>query len=288
MKIHVLSLKNLFISLAVLTLGACQSGYALPESDVDLSAGIPADAQAVALSIIEMLNGRDPQNILQVRMAPGADVQVQDKSLDYGDFQMTNHALIRHGVREQDSETVITAGILTLEDSLKRRTSVIYDSTYQFVGDEIVISSIQSATLFAVKPEASIYVVPRESIADSQELVSVSYDKLLELVRTRQITPSPLPEGVKDYLVFVFLKDRVSPSGELMLKITENSAGVWGYKDSATYMDFKGYRVGVLQGAFDVTNKGLYIKAVFKPGDELESGASQRVVGLYSVAGVAK
>ncbi len=282
------SLKCLITGLALLMLGACETGYAIPKSDVDVSQGVPADAQTTALAIVEMLSGRNPADTLRVRMAPGAKVQVTDPSLDYSDFKLTDHSLIRHGVRAKEPDKVITAGILKLADSNLWRTSIIYAAEYTFSADNIVISSVSSATLFAIKPEPIMYVVPRNSLAPSFDLANTSRDKLLERVRSSRIKLGAEPSGIRDYLVFVFLRDRVSPSSELTLKISITPFDLWGYKDSSSYMDFGGWRVGVLQGSFNITNPSLYIKAVFTPGDELSSFGRSQVIGLFSGVGGAE
>lgn len=281
-----LIVRNLFAALALLTLGACQTGYSIPKSTVDTSAGLPADAEAVGLAIVETLKGKDPSETLRVRVASGASGLAMSKKPDYNNFTLRDHSLIHHGIREKIPDTVIAAGVLKLESSNMKRTSIIYDAEYNFTADDIVISSLTSATLFAVKPEAVMYLVPYNSINRSQDLAFISYDKLLTLVRSNQLSPATVPKGIRDYLVFVFLKDRVSPSSELTIKIASSPTDQWGYKDSASYMDFEGWRVGILQGSFDATNSGLYIKATFKPGSELESGGGQRLVGVFTAAGV--
>ncbi|MDP6428468.1 MAG: hypothetical protein QF393_10665 [Rhodospirillales bacterium] len=278
-------LKSLLAVFALLTLGACAAGYNIPKSNVNLADGFPPDAEAVASAIVEMLSGRNPSDTLRVRLAPGAGSGATDDSMDYRGFKLTGHSLIRHGSREQSPGKIIAAGVLKLTDSDFRRTSVIYRAEYGFVGDEIVISDIESATLFSIKPEAELFAVPRASMGPFAALSAASFDKLLKTVRAKRILPDAGVRGDKDYLIFVFLRDRISPSSKLEVKISDTLLNKFGYKDSSTYRDYNGWRIGVLQGTFDVTYEGLYIKAVFNPGGELPLGP-QQVLGMYSLTGV--
>jgi hypothetical protein len=138
-----------------------------------------------------------------------------------------------------------------------------------------------------------MFVVPIEALSQGMGGYSETYAALLQFVGERAIDPEKsesFPMEKRDYVIFVFLRDRISPSSKLEVKISGEKAGTRGYKDSTSYIDFDGWRVALLPGRLTLfDNSGtapLHLKTVFTPGAEVPSlRRAPTVVGLFHLDG---
>ena len=147
--------------------------------------------------------------------------------------------------------------------------------------------------LYSTKPEPVMFIVPAASLPKSANLFSDSYMELFKFAGEKAISPSSqeiIAEKTEEDMenaVFVFLLDRISPSAKLQVKVSTNKTSVYGYKKATRYLDFNGWRVGVLSGKFSLSGLGqeepLYIKAVFTPGKEVGKMRPPRLIGRYAI-----
>ena len=76
--------------------------------------------------------------------------------------------------------------------------------------------------------------------------------------------------------------DRVSPTADSELKISQEDISNFGYKDSSKYIDINGWRIGILPGKFNLAVSDWFIKVTFTPGEEMGGGSRfTRLVGLF-------
>ena len=138
-----------------------------------------------------------------------------------------------------------------------------------------------------------MFVVPANRLPANPNSYPSTYGGLLEFVGAQAI-PSTKPTTVsmeaKDYVIFVFFRDPVSPTANLHVKVSDNPTGIYGYHKSTRYLNFDGYRVAQLAGRFtlfgDSTLPPLYVKAVFTSGEEVGFlRRSPQLVGLYNICG---
>lgn len=279
----------ILVFFAILTLGACASsgsGYNLPAATAT-GADRSLDAIAVDIAVQQLLRGADLADMQGISLAANADVQIGEKDFKYGGFGVKKSSVLRY-VSPADADNARTlAGQLDFEDAIGRKTSVLYIAQYHFVDGSLVIDQASAATLYSTFPDVRMYVVPAEAVMAAPGGLPQTHSGLLEFVLAEGVRwgPStPVPPGINDYVVFIFLKDRVSPSAKITLKISKNRPGHTGYKDSSHYMDVQGWRVGMLTGSFALDSKWpLYVKMVFRPGQEVSQGDRyERLVGLFS------
>ena len=272
-------------ALLVALLAGCVagSGYDLPEPIV--AEEMPGDAAAVAAALFERLRGRDLGRTEGVRFDQGAGANLGEKGFAYEAFSVTDHALLRHGARDETRTDRVAAGLLELADSHGRRTKVLYYADYRLADGGIVVTEARATTLYSTFPEPLMFVVPAETVARMPGHLRRTQPELLSFVAANAVpwkTRGWVPRGKRDYVIFVFLMDRISPSAELAVKIAEERSGKFGFKDSSKYLDFDGWRVGSVLARFDLAGSKLFVKVVFRPGEEVSGGfRSSQLVGLF-------
>jgi len=141
---------------------------------------------------------------------------------------------------------------------------------------------------FSLIPEPIMFVVPAASMGTGK--LPGNFADLLEHVGMRAVPVKPGALKKQKYVIFIFLKDSVSPTSTLEVKVSDNLKGTGGYKESSKYLYLTKHRIGYLSGQMTLFNSSpdslLYIKAVFKPGKEVSFfSRSAKQVGLFSTSG---
>ena len=260
------------------------SGYDLPQPVADGQSQVPVDA-ASAAAIMERMRGAGSGVVEGAGFAPNVGLDLREKRFTYRDFAVRDHALLRYGAGDGGGTTA--AGRLDLEDPLGRRTAVLYYADYRSTDDGIEITRAQAATLYSLTPEALVYVVPAERLEGDAGGVPRTHAGLLEFAAANAVTldaPRQVPAGARDFVILAFLLDRISPSAEVSVKVSESGDGTGGYAGASRYVDFDGWRVGILPGTFDLRRSKLFVKVVFRPGEEVSFINRQAdLVGLLSL-----
>ena len=261
------------------------SGYDLPPPVAAGQSQVPADAASAAAAIMERMRGAGSGGVEGAGFAPNVGLDLGEKRFAYRDFAVKDQVLLRHGVGDGGGTTA--AGRLDLEDPLGRRTAVLYYADYRSTDDGIEITRAQTATLFSLSPEALVFVVPAERLEGAPGGVPRTHAGLLEFAAANAVSwdaPRQVPAGARDFVILAFLLDRISPSAEVSVKISESRDGTGGYAGASRYVDFDGWRVGILPGTFDLRRSKLFVKVVFKPGEEISFFNRQAgLVGLLSL-----
>ncbi len=249
---------------------------------------MPKDAAMVTIAIhnkIVMADRYKPEN---VRF---------EKNIDAGSFligkelKFSGAELYIYQTKKSNPSDKTIAGKINFEGPLGRRTSALFLSRFRYAKNEIVIKEARVEPLYSTKPEPAMFIVPATSLPESANLFPDSYMKLFKLVGKKAISPSSkevIPEANEEnveYAVFVFLLDRISPSAKLQVNVSADKTSVSGYKQATRYLDFNGWRVGILTGQFSLSGQAepLYIKAVFVPGKEVGKIRPSRLIGRYAI-----
>jgi hypothetical protein len=101
--------------------------------------------------------------------------------------------------------------------------------------------------------------------------------------------PERVITGPRRYVIFVFARDRISPSATATVLIAESAEGKDGAGDGTRYLDDHGWRAALLPGQFALDNANLFVQVVFKPGREAGFfDRDEKVVALYNLNFLAK
>jgi formylglycine-generating enzyme len=262
-----------------------KSGYDLPKPVATEQSQVPVDAASAAAVILDRMRGDGSGAVAGAGFAPKVGLDLREKRFVYRDFAVKDHVLLRHG--SGDDGSTIAAGRLDLKDPLGRQTEVLYYADYRSTNDGIEITRAQTATLYSLSPKTLVFVVPAERLQSVSDSVRRTHDGLLEFAATNAVTGGALrdvPAGARDYVVFAFILDRVSPSAEVTVMISESRNGTGGYSNASQYVDFDGWRVGVLPGNFDLRSSNHFVKVAFRPGEEISFvSRKSQIVRLVSL-----
>jgi len=223
-----------------------------------------------------------------------------EKNIDAGSFligkelKFSGTELYIYQTEKSSPSEKTIAGRINFEGPLGRRASALFLSRFRSAKkNEIVIKEARVEPLYSTKPEPVMFIVPAASLPKSANLFSDSYMELFKFAGEKAIFPSSQEiiaektEENMEYTVFVFLLDRISPSAELQVKVSTDKTSVYGYKKATRYLDFNGWRVGILTGQFSLSGwdqaEPLYIKAVFIPGKEVGKMRPPRLIGRYAI-----
>lgn len=295
-RIRTLSFLWPFVALA---LGACAVGppgseYNLPTPVAASPDRMPPDARAAAATVEEGLRNGNLAGIKGVRVVAGADAALREKGFAFEGFALEGSALLRYTDRDapakpgakdaaKDAGRIIS-GRLTFKDALGRRAESLYYADYRFIAGGIELTEMRAAPLFSTYPEPIMFVVPAEVAVGRPGGLPKVHSDLLRFAAENAVdwsTPAKTPTGERNYVIFVFLMDRVSPSAEFHVKIATDANATQGYKESSKYLDFNGWRVGVTPGRFALDRVNFFINAVFTPGEEV--GFMSRITRLVGV-----
>lgn len=251
---------------------------------------MPEDAAMVTIAIHNKIVMADRYKSKNVRF---------EKNIDAGSFligkelRFSGAELYIYQTKKSSPSVKTIAGKINFEGPLGRRTSALYQSRFLSTKKEIVIKEARVEPLYSTKPEPAMFIVPAASLPASANLFPDSYMELFKLVGKKAISPSSkeviTEENVENVenAVFVFLMDRISPSAKLQVKVSADKNSVDGYKQATRYLDFNGWRVGILTGQFSLSGQGqaepLYIKAVFVPGKEVGKFRPSTLIGRYAI-----
>ncbi|MDP6805200.1 MAG: hypothetical protein QF902_07685, partial [Rhodospirillales bacterium] len=133
-----------------------------------------------------------------------------------------------------------------------------------------------------------MFVVPAPVVAGIPPHAAGSHATMLQFVAANAVrwdSSAAVQPGKRDYVIFVFVLDRISHSAVVEVKLSENETGIGGFKKNSRYMDVGGWRVGIVPDVrFDLRSANFFVKVVFTAGEEVSFAARQpRLIGLFPV-----
>lgn len=267
-----------------------------PEQPVPIASSMdqmPPDAASLALTLQKKLTEPKSQPSKAVSFSAGAESVLLKESNIFSGFTLSQVELYEHSVS-------VSRGRMKLESPLGRTASMDYHVTYTSSGNTLIADELTLNPIFSGPPEPVMFVIPAEKSPQDETMKPSSYDDLLLFAMVNAIDPldPDLKTGQEnEYVMFVFFLDRVSPSAKVNVSISDEATSMGGYKNSTRYLDFDGWRVALLSGKFSLSNNsvpnpdtgadssGLFLKALFTPGEEAGMLRLRKKVGLFSVGG---
>jgi len=257
----------------------------LPEPIATSLDQMPEDAAMVAAAIQKRMIGAGQEQVQEVKFGGNAGAEITQPWSTEEDFVPSGAQLYLNEPTADDPSEKNTSGRLDFEGALGRRASVRYDARYRSSEHGRIIQETRVTPIYSYFPEPILFVVPAQALSTPYP---DRYGELFQYVGERAVNYAQ-PESVvlekKEYVIFVFFLDRISPASKLEVKISDKSTDIYGYKDSTKYIDFNGWRVALLAGRFILFDNGeepdLFVKAVFTPGKEVGFIRPSKLVGLY-------
>jgi len=180
-------------------------------------------------------------------------------------------------------------GRMAFIDGLGRRTAVAFETSYTMQGDQAVVASVRLRPLFDTAPETVCFVVPAKATALNKDNMPKSFPAFYQYMGERALDPQAVEPGKQDdYIMAVFFLNRMSPSAKASLAISSTPGGTEGYAENSRYVDYNGWRVGLMAGCLALNDpaaeSSLYLKAIYTPGKEAGLFTSAKPVGVYALA----
>ncbi len=263
--------------------------YPLPAPLATTQTNMPIDAVRVAAAIIDRLSGGSGL-AAGVVFSDDAGAKVDASraalpGLDWRDSKLLQYAPVEYTPRVAPQGRVV-AGQLEFADTLDRRATILFSVEYSVADEPISVLNIEIAPIFALNPAIELFVVDAADVPDIAGALRASHADLLKLALDKSVRwRAAPPEGPRDWLVFAFLMERVSPSSRLRLGVTEQPNGAAMFDATTRVLDDAGWRVAVIPGRFSLYNAGVWARAEFAPGVEADPDARQlRTIGLFPLS----
>jgi hypothetical protein len=146
----------------------------------------------------------------------------------------------------------------------------------------------ETAEGYALFPEPMMFVVPAGAIRSKK--LPGNYAELMRFVGERAVSPGRATKQKREYFIFVFLKNAVSPSSELGIKISNSKSGDGGIDKGLKTVYLNRRHVAYISGKMTLADPGpkalVYFKVLFTPGKEVGFfSRSQQQVGLFASDG---
>jgi hypothetical protein len=263
--------------------------YPLPAPLATTQTNMPLDAVRVAAAIIDRLSGGTglAAGVLFSDEA-GAKVDASRSALpglDWRDSKLLQYAPVEYTPRVAPQGRV-AAGQLEFADELDRRATILFSVEYSLADEPIAVLNIEIAPIFALDPDVALFLVDAADVPDAAGLVAASHADLLRLALDKGVRWRSSPaEGTRDWMIFAFLMERVSPSSRLRLGVTDQPQTAALYDATARVLDDGGWRVAVMPGRFSLFDAGLWARAEFAPGAETgPEDRRLRTIGLFPLS----
>ncbi|MDJ0942433.1 MAG: hypothetical protein QNJ30_03160 [Kiloniellales bacterium] len=248
------------------------------------AAEIPPEVPALMTAVMLRLRGETGGEVTRLLSVSGSEVIRPEVRFRYRGFAVRRVLIDDFETDDGRPGQRRLAGRLYLEDPMGRATSITFDLSYALLQQKLHISAASWSPTLSQEPRSALYVVPRQAIEPELDGIEMRYRELYALVLDRALpvaTGAPLPQSAQDYLLFVFIQDRLGPRAELDLRIGEEPEQGGGYSGASSLIVFpEGWAVGLIAGRFDLSREEpLWVKVFYKPR------AYERLdlIGLFSM-----
>jgi hypothetical protein len=240
---------------------------------------MPPDARAAAGALVAGLHAKPTP-----RVAFGRDtaLPVLDR-----EFTPVGHRFVGYRSNAADGQSRLAIGLLDFAHADGRLLPLLYGLDYTARPTELALTRARVAIWATPQPRLEVFVVPKASLAQGK-IEGASYGALRQAVKERAMRPTAAAGKTDDYVMFVFVRDPVSPTARFDIRVANEITGNGGYPLPASEAVFDGWRVIAAAGRFALGGPGtpLVLKVVYTPGDEADFlDRYPRPAGAYLLSG---
>jgi hypothetical protein len=182
---------------------------------------------------------------------------------------------------------------LFFADGLGRSCAYTIDASYTVKDSKITVQKYRVSPKYMPAENVVCFVLPANEFKRlDKPSLPVSFYAMYKYAAASAVTRQQALtyKDAKEWALIVFLLERVPESAEMELKLSSRKEKLAkGYEDFSRYMNYNGWRVGVL-GKFHLlqpdSNAPLYAKVLYSPGNEsgsFFSSFSKEMLGLYKL-----
>jgi hypothetical protein len=249
---------------------------------------VPWHTKAALSALILRLRGASEAQVGREARTDASGAIKPESGFRYQGFAARQIKIAVFATPEDQPAQRILAGYLHFQDAAGRRAAAAFRLNYAIAGDRIAIAKAAWAPLFAKYPKTEMFIVP-EQLPKPPATTPKDYPGLYALVGSNAVPMSnaTAPGTPRDYLIAVFVKDRIAPGAKFQVGISEVRAGTAAFKEETRIKVLQGgWAVAVIPGTFSLSPDGAFwIKATHTPGRDVAADQrTERLVGLFSTA----
>jgi hypothetical protein len=256
-------------------------------------AAMPADAAAVAGAIERQIEGRGNVNVENIIFMQAARTGLAAVNLPGESLALTAAHLYEYRAFPENPIIKKSRGRLLYEGPGGRRASLLYEAQFRRGMNGIIIDYAEARPYYPPSPGLELFVVEAARLPADIDIAAESYSALIDFIRPLAEPPknsSSLYDEVRDYAIFVFVRDKIVPDARIEVKKSANPDGLDGISERTRYHDFDGWPVAQVRARFrpysDQVSPPLYIKVIFTPGRENGLLRRPALIGRFHLSGV--
>lgn len=243
--------------------------------------------KAALAALIMRLRGASETEVKRQAGAGGAAVIKTEPGFRYDGFAVRQIKIVSAGTIKNDPKHYAIAGYLHFQDAVQRRTAAAFWMEYREGTDGVTILKAPWVPLFSKYPKVEMFVVPAV-FSKTTKGEPADYRRLYRSVAENAVSmkdPAAADKEMRNYVIAVFVKDRVAPGAKFEVGISDVRFGAGSFKDQTQYNSTKdGWGFAIVPGRFSLSSAGAFwVKTVYTPGiDVAKDERSTRIVGLFS------
>jgi hypothetical protein len=218
--------------------------------------------------------------------------KLREPQFRYTGFKLLQTIVDEYLTPDKNNGFARLKGHLHFLDAAERRTIVALETEYKLTSQNIMINKVKIRPIYPFRPELNLFIVPAEKVSEKDFDLFSNNALTLGFILNNCVPsgkPGQVPKGIRNYYVFAFYLDRLSPDDQTELRLSRTPDGIKGKKltfrepdgiaktgYNEMHIDHSGWHVDISRCRISLTGEKLYIKAIFKAGrkqnDKLELG----------------
>jgi hypothetical protein len=243
----------------------------------------PELVMVISAIVLEMRGQPQPKGDWpEVVFAGEAAQNLLEPRFRYAGFKLLQTIVDAYLTPDKNNGFARLEGHLHFLDAAERRTIVALESEYKLTSKNILVKKAKIRPVYPFRPELNLFIVPAEKVTSKDFDLFANNALTLGFILNNCIPsgkPERVPKGIREYYVFAFYLDRLSPDDRTELRLSRMPDGLEGQRlvfrgpegiaktgYNEMHLDHSGWRVDIARCRISLTGEKLYIKALFKPG----------------------
>ena len=208
--------------------------------------------------------------------------KLREPQFRYTGFRLLQTIVDEYLTPDKNNGYARLKGNLHFLDAAERRTIVALETEYKLTSKNIMIKKAEIRPIYPFRPELNLFIVPAEKVSEKNFDLFSNNALTLGFILNNCVPsgkPGQVPKGIRDYYVFAFYLDRLSPDDKTELRLSRTPDGMKGKKltfrepdgiaktgYNEMHIDHSGWHVDIARCRISLTGEKLYIKAIFNAG----------------------
>lgn len=250
---------------------------------IDTDNAPPDLVMVISAIVLEMRGQTQPRGYWpEIVFSDGITKKLLEPQFRYAGFKLFQTIVDEYLPPEVNNGLTRLTGHLHFFDAAKRRTIVALETEYEFTANKIIIKKAEIRPIFPLRPELNLFIVPAAKVTKSDFDMFSNNALTLGFLLNNCVSagkPDQVPKGIRDYYIFAYYLDRLSPDDQTELRLSRTSSGMEGEKltflepdgiaqtgYNEVHFDHSGWRVDIARCRISLTGEKLYLKAIFQTG----------------------